>query len=932
MLMALLPLAGWAQTDISDFSFEIEKTSFEYSGATPAFATQLKDPNVIGFLTKGTHYKLVYYKNGEKIADDDVATEVKNIGNYEVAAEGIEAGGYTGETVKVPFTITQISLTSDKITIADFVFTACRASEPVSATYDGEAWEPTATVTHDPLGALTLGTDYTVTYANNTNAGTATVTFAAKTGGNFVGSVEKTFPIAKKAVSAPLVYTIEGLPTKNPVYNAAEQPLSGVTVKVKASDAADAEVLATYTPVIEYYTTTDRDVAAEAVKNAATYYLKIKEPAEGVVNYSFTDVSETYVIDQKDLTMGIAANDKVYDGAAFTTDEVQLAPSPLATGDAIAEGTTTYTVSPAFASKVGSYSVKVDAVTIMNGETNVTANYNIIKPAKAWNITEKDLTIKIKSLSVPSGTAPNDASITGQFAIESTEGAVEADKATLEGDVTIAYDDTKITPTEQANDALEAKTFNEAIKGTAGANELWANYNVTITPGALTILGKGFTVIPSIASVQYGTPIKPSYTAFNEDLSEAFIDKDQLKYEYKLQSASTWSEVIPTAVGDYDVRFKENTIVGTGVNLNGTPTPNQSVFSINPKELTVIVNDKGAFKGDDEALFLANLKAAGAGEGKSYTVTGLVGEETIDVIFSLDETVIKIAEGKIEGYQTGKSAADASIQIAITGDGTYDGNYIIKDTYTRGKLEISETLTATLKNDGTAPATIATGVANGSAYNVTISGRSLKAMQWNAMVLPFAVKPLDFCNAIGKYAVFNTLDKVEKDASDPLQDKIFFTLEMDEIPANTPFLVKPFAAVEADFTINGVTFEGTGEDPVYTGVVGAKFTGTYKEKADIESTNWWALQGGNFKHFGAAKANGLKFTNAFIELTSGALSARFFVEELGENGATAIKSLNVETMESVDMDGWYTVGGVKLQGAPTEKGVYIQNGKKVVIK
>ena len=31
-------------------------------------------------------------------------------------------------------------------------------------------------------------------------------------------------------------------------------------------------------------------------------------------------------------------------------------------------------------------------------------------------------------------------------------------------------------------------------------------------------------------------------------------------------------------------------------------------------------------------------------------------------------------------------------------------------------------------------------------------------------------------------------------------------------------------------------------------------------------------------------------------------------------------------------EGWYTVDGMKLDAAPTQKGVYINNGKKVVVK
>ena len=59
--------------------------------------------------------------------------------------------------------------------------------------------------------------------------------------------------------------------------------------------------------------------------------------------------------------------------------------------------------------------------------------------------------------------------------------------------------------------------------------------------------------------------------------------------------------------------------------------------------------------------------------------------------------------------------------------------------------------------------------------------------------------------------------------------------------------------------------------------------------------------------------------------------ARVFIEDI-ENGTTVIKELNMDTMKALSLDGWYTLNGVKLQGAPTEKGIYINNGKKVVVK
>ena len=48
---------------------------------------------------------------------------------------------------------------------------------------------------------------------------------------------------------------------------------------------------------------------------------------------------------------------------------------------------------------------------------------------------------------------------------------------------------------------------------------------------------------------------------------------------------------------------------------------------------------------------------------------------------------------------------------------------------------------------------------------------------------------------------------------------------------------------------------------------------------------------------------------------------------------TTIKAIDfAKENAAVSAEGWYTINGVKLVGAPTEKGVYIKDGKKVVIK
>jgi hypothetical protein len=58
----------------------------------------------------------------------------------------------------------------------------------------------------------------------------------------------------------------------------------------------------------------------------------------------------------------------------------------------------------------------------------------------------------------------------------------------------------------------------------------------------------------------------------------------------------------------------------------------------------------------------------------------------------------------------------------------------------------------------------------------------------------------------------------------------------------------------------------------------------------------------------------------------------FYVEEI-DGTVTAINGVTKEVIgTNLNADGWHTLNGVKLQSAPTVKGIYINNGKKIVIK
>ena len=104
-----------------------------------------------------------------------------------------------------------------------------------------------------------------------------------------------------------------------------------------------------------------------------------------------------------------------------------------------------------------------------------------------------------------------------------------------------------------------------------------------------------------------------------------------------------------------------------------------------------------------------------------------------------------------------------------------------------------------------------------------------------------------------------------------------------------------------------------------------KFTGIYEKTAMKDDTYSFPVNDEWKK--GGTGVN-LRAMSAYLKKANA--NARIFVED--ENGTvTEIETINADGV-AVAKDGWFTLNGVKLQAAPVEKGVYINNGKKVVIK
>ena len=70
---------------------------------------------------------------------------------------------------------------------------------------------------------------------------------------------------------------------------------------------------------------------------------------------------------------------------------------------------------------------------------------------------------------------------------------------------------------------------------------------------------------------------------------------------------------------------------------------------------------------------------------------------------------------------------------------------------------------------------------------------------------------------------------------------------------------------------------------------------------------------------------------ALFRLGGGAQAkVRAFSLSFGDDEATGI--ISVPADPSASTDAWYSLDGVRLNGKPTQRGVYINNGRKIVIK
>ena len=201
---------------------------------------------------------------------------------------------------------------------------------------------------------------------------------------------------------------------------------------------------------------------------------------------------------------------------------------------------------------------------------------------------------------------------------------------------------------------------------------------------------------------------------------------------------------------------------------------------------------------------------------------------------------------------------------------------------------------------------------------------------WNTFCVPFALTQAQLEEAYGSGAVAKYLSNVTTDGA---AATLHFTPEAGGgIEANKAYLLYLTADVTEAKTFSGVTLEPAGkctttvntDNGYYTfqGILAPTTLATNDTQYFLNST-------GTAFVLPRADSSPMKATRAYIIVPTPAGSAQGRQYNFDFNGTTtAIDDVTVSGME----DGtWYTISGIRVN-RPAAKGVYIHNGRKVIVK
>lgn len=631
---------------VSDPTITLEKDSYEYDRTEKKPAVKVFD----GETEIDSNEYTVTYSNNTDVGTATVTIKDNEGGNYEI----YESTAF--------FQITKPDLATATVTLA---------LPDDGYTYDGTAKEPGVTVEKNG-NTLAESTDYTVTYAENTNAGTATVTVKAVEGGNYSGSNSKTFEIKQANINSAVV-TLTGTRFEY---------IGGTEIAVQSVVLNDTTL--TYG--------TDYTYSGHNGKDVGTYTVTV----EGKGNYTGT-ATAAWEIYQKELTVGNWTIKKAYDGTTdITLDADDAVLYGVCDQDDVKLDVSGVTAQFEDAAVGGSKSITYTGSFALTGEA--AKNYVLkYQPTLTGTITKT----KAPTVQEQSRNHLRDESVTGTIdlgeLLPANKGETSYTVTDSEGVATGCVEGDTLTYTTAANTA--------AVSGDLTVTVVMQNYkDVTITVKVNLIDPLAVSGLPGV--VTYGDA--PFTLTASGGLGDAAViwessDEAVAKVDGKGTVTITGAgEVTITAAKKDGANEGEATAAVTftvakkAVTVSGITAGNKAYDGTTDAVLNYEnVTFDGIVAGDSLTVTAKGTFAgADAGEGKSVSITGLT-------LGGADAGNYVLAE---DGQQTETTAniVPKDITVSITPNGGVYGGTITPARAELNGVVYGDTVPVTLTYTGTA--------------------------------------------------------------------------------------------------------------------------------------------------------------------------------------------------------------------------------------
>ena len=233
--------------------------------------------------------------------------------------------------------------------------------------------------------------------------------------------------------------------------------------------------------------------------------------------------------------------------------------------------------------------------------------------------------------------------------------------------------------------------------------------------------------------------------------------------------------------------------------------------------------------------------------------------------------------------------------------------------------------------------------ANGYFADVTLSGRTLyKDGKWNTLCLPFSLSAAQIAaHADFAGATLMTLDVTQKNGFNTEDGTLYLWFKTaTEIEAGVPYLVKWTSGDDISNPVfEGVTISNStaqAVESVTAGLETVQMVGTYSPvsvTADDKSILF--LGDANTLYYSTIdrqiRSCRAYFSVPYIKEHAGTQARAFALSFDGEE-TTGISLTPGPSPKGEGSDYWYTIDGRKLSGKPSQRGMYINKGKKIVVK